>query len=179
MARSTVEALIILFFWTAMENLMTLHKTREKVPTTLFRDELKRQYFAGPISSRASRVLGPISCFRAVDTLRHMKLVVCLASWDYGEFLTQLLQWSLYAPKISRRREAQMCRIACPDERDSLSHHNECLLLYNRLYVFGVVLRRFRGEAIFSVTWSFELFLRSVQYGILIICFIDACAFCS
>ena len=57
------------------------------------------------------------------------------------------------------------------------------LITTNVLYWTNVCLylesysRRFRGEAIFSVTWSFELFLRSVQYGIVIMCFIDACAY--
>ena len=42
---------------------------KQKAATTLLRDELLRQDFDGPISLRASKVLGP------ADILLHMKLV--------------------------------------------------------------------------------------------------------
>ena len=37
---------------------------KQKAATTLLRDELHRQDFAGPISLRASKVLGPTSRFQ-------------------------------------------------------------------------------------------------------------------
>ena len=40
---------------------------KQKVATSLLRDELHRQDFAGPISLRASKVLGPISSYRVAE----------------------------------------------------------------------------------------------------------------
>ena len=51
---------------------------KQKVATGLLRDKLYTQNFAGPISSRASKVLGPISHYRIADILPHMKLRVLL-----------------------------------------------------------------------------------------------------
>ena len=48
---------------------------KQKVATGLLRDKLYEQDFAGPISVRASNVLGPISRYRVADILHHMKLV--------------------------------------------------------------------------------------------------------
>ena len=47
---------------------------KQKAATPCSRDEVYRQDFAGPIFLRASRVLGPISRFRIVEILPHMKL---------------------------------------------------------------------------------------------------------
>ena len=48
---------------------------KQKTATGLLLDKLHKQDFAGPLSSRASRVLGPISRHRVADILHHMKLV--------------------------------------------------------------------------------------------------------
>ena len=48
---------------------------KQKLATGLLRDKLYEQDFAGPISVRASKVLGPISRYRVVGILLHMKLV--------------------------------------------------------------------------------------------------------
>ena len=50
-------------------------KNKQKVATRLLLDKLHRQDFAGPLSSRASRVLGPISRYRVADIPLHMKIV--------------------------------------------------------------------------------------------------------
>ena len=46
---------------------------KQKVATGLLLDKLRTQDFAGPLSSRASRVLSPISRHRIADILPHMK----------------------------------------------------------------------------------------------------------
>ena len=46
----------------------------QKVATGLLRDKLHTQDFAGPISFRASKVLGPMSRYRVADIQNHMKL---------------------------------------------------------------------------------------------------------
>ena len=48
---------------------------KQKVATGLLLEKLHKKEFAGPLSSRASRVLGPISRYRVADILPHMKLV--------------------------------------------------------------------------------------------------------
>ena len=42
---------------------------KQNIATGLLLDKLHRQDFAGPLSSRASRVLGPISRYRVADIL--------------------------------------------------------------------------------------------------------------
>ena len=49
----------------------------KKVATSLLLEKLRQQDFAGPLSCRASRVLGPISRHRIADILLHMKCVSC------------------------------------------------------------------------------------------------------
>ena len=50
---------------------------KQKIATGLLIDKLHEQDIAGPLSSRASRVLGPISRHRGADILHHIKLVSC------------------------------------------------------------------------------------------------------
>ena len=49
---------------------------KQKVAAGLLLDRLHKQGFAGPLPSRASKVLGPISRYRVPDILPHMKLVL-------------------------------------------------------------------------------------------------------
>ena len=70
--------------------------------TSLLRDELHSQDVAGPISLRASKVLGPISRHRNADMLHHMKLGSRAArpGLTVG-FLRIPLQRAVYGTKIS------------------------------------------------------------------------------
>ena len=62
--------------WTAMTHLMKLRRVnKQKIASVLLLDTLHKQDFAGALSSRASRVLGPISRHRVADILLQMKLV--------------------------------------------------------------------------------------------------------
>ena len=45
---------------------------KQKIETGLLLDNMHKQDFAGPLSSRASRVLGPISRHRVADILPHI-----------------------------------------------------------------------------------------------------------
>ena len=116
--------------WTAVANLMILRRTKQKAATALLRDKLYEQDFAGPISLRASRILGPISRFRIVEILPHMKLVSRAArpGLTVG-FLRILCNGLCTAQRFHTEGEEQMCRVGCPDEPDSLAHNNECPLL--------------------------------------------------
>ena len=59
--------------WTVMTHFT--NSQREKVAIGLLLDKLHKQDLAGPLSSRASRVLGPISHHRVVDIQLHTQSV--------------------------------------------------------------------------------------------------------
>ena len=76
MALSTANAFDVVFRLDRNDTLDEVpQKKKQKIATGLLLDKLHKQDFAGPLSSRASRVLGPISRFRVADILPHMKLV--------------------------------------------------------------------------------------------------------
>ena len=71
-----------------------------------------------------------------------------------------------------------MCRVGFPGKPDSLSHDNENVLCCATfLPQSGDKLLCYHGEAIFSTTWSPSFFLRSLQYGIVVMGVIDAFAY--
>ena len=72
------------------------------------------------------------------------------------------------------REMKKMCRVGCPDEPDSLSHYNECLLLHNcfaSVWRHATILPR-RGHLFHDLIT--QIFPRSLQYGIVVMGFIDA-----
>ena len=78
MARSTAEAFNMVCHLDRNGKLDDFSKGQETEgchTTTLLRDELDGQDFAGPISLRASRIFGPTSRIRVVEILPRMKLV--------------------------------------------------------------------------------------------------------
>ena len=58
--------------------------TKQKAATGLFLDKLFKQDFAGPLSSRASKVLGPISRHRVADILPTCNLFRVLLGLGYS-----------------------------------------------------------------------------------------------
>ena len=107
---------------------------KQKAATTLLRGELHRQDFAGPISLRASKVLGPISCFRVVQTLLHMKLVsrasrpLGLPLLSCASFTTGYVRHKDFTLKERNKRVELDVRMS--------SHYNECPRLYNMFTSF-------------------------------------------
>ena len=125
---------ILYVVWTTMARLTIFHLTgNRRLPQALLRDELCRQDFAGPISFRAFRVLGPISRYRVADILLHMKLASRASRPGLTVGLLRILCSGLCtAQRFHTEGEGQTFRFGCPNEPDSLPHYNECLLLYNR-----------------------------------------------
>ena len=83
---------------------------------------LHEQDFAGPVSLRASRILGPISRFRIAVILLRVKLVS--RAFRLGlivGFLRILCNGLCTARRFDVEGEEQMCRSGCPDEPDPLS----------------------------------------------------------
>ena len=107
---------------------------KQKIATSLLCDKLHTQDFAGPISFRAFRVLGPISRYRVADILLHMKLASRASRPGLTVGLLRILCSGLCtAQRFHTAGEGQTFRFGCPNEPDSLPHYNECLLLYNLL----------------------------------------------
>ena len=76
---------------------------KQKVATGLIRDKQHTQDFAGPISLRASKVLGPISRYRIADILHHMKLASRASRPGLTfVFCAHPLRRAMHGSKISR-----------------------------------------------------------------------------
>ena len=114
---------------------------KQKVVTRLLLDKLRTQDFAGPLSTRASRVLGPISRHRIATILPHMKRVWRASRPGLLAGFLRILCNGLYtARRFHTAENDHTCRIGCPDEPDSITHHNVCPRLYN-IFLSGDMLR--------------------------------------
>ena len=107
-------------------------------------------YWTKLLSSRASKVLGPISRKRVADILPHMKLVSRASRPGLlVGFLRILCNGLCTAQRFHTVEHKHTCRIGCPDEPDSLTHYNECLRLF-RIFLSGDMLRYCHREIIFT-----------------------------
>ena len=72
--------------------------------------------------------------------------------------------------------DEQKCRVGCPNEPDSLSlsHYNECPLLYNMCTSIWRQATRFPRRSHLLHDLITEVCKRSLQYGIVVMGFIDA-----
>ena len=180
MARSTADAFNIVL---CLDHTCKLDDApqdkRPKVATASLRDKLLAHHFAGPFSLRASRILGPISRFRVAEILPHMKLASCASRPGLTVFFLRILCNGLCtAHRFHVEGEAQMCRIGCPDEPDSISHYNECPELYNlfaSIWVHATSLPR-RSHLLHDLVT--QVFQRSLQCGIVVMGLVDAFCAC-
>ena len=100
---------------------------KQKVVTSLLLDKLRTQDFAGPLSSRVIRVLGPISRHCIAHILPHMRRVSRASRLGLlVGFLRILCDGLCIAHRFHTAVIDHICRIGCPDEPDSLSHRNVC-----------------------------------------------------
>ena len=141
-------------------------KKKQKAAKALLSNELQKQDSAKPVSLRVSRILAPVSRFRTAQILPQMNL----ASRASRPGLTVGF---LRIPQHVEKEE-QMCRVGCLDEPDSLSHCNECPLLYN---FFASVCRQAtvpprRGHLLHDLIA--QVSPQSLQYGIVV----DGCHRC-
>ena len=91
------------------------HK-KQKVAAGLLLDKLHKQDFAGPLSSRASRVLGPISRYRVADILLHMKLVSRASRPGLlVGFLRILCNELCTAQRFHTEENDHSCCVGCPN----------------------------------------------------------------
>ena len=105
---------------------------KHNVAIWLLMNKLHNQDFAGPLASRASRVLGPISRHRVADILHHMKSVSRASRPGLlVGFLCILCNGLCTAQRFHTDEHDHTCRVGCPNEPDSLTHYNECPRLCN------------------------------------------------
>ena len=147
---------------------------KQEVATGLLRDELYEQDFAGPVSLRASKVLGPISRYRVADILPHMKLVLRASRPGLTVGILRILCNGLStAQRFHTVEHDHTCRVGCPNEPDSLSHYGECPRLWGMFTSFwgqASVLPR-RNHLLHDLIT--KVFLRSLQHGIEVMGFGD------
>ena len=111
---------------------MILHRKKQKVATALLRDKLHEQDFAGPISLRASRILGPISRFRVAEILLHMKLASRAARPGLiVGFIRILCNGLCTAERFHTEGDVNNYVVLDARMHPTLPHFNECSLLYN------------------------------------------------
>ena len=136
-----------------MANLMKLRQKKQKVDTGLLRDKLYEQDFAGLLSLRASKVLGPISRYRVVDILLHMNMYLLVLGSLLAFFAFSATGYAWLKDFTLRMMnkcvvlDARMNPTLSPTTTNSLA----CMIC---LDLFGDRLLSFRGEAIFSMTCS-------------------------
>ena len=123
--------------WTVMTSLDDVPQNKnQKVATGLLLDWLHEQNFAGPLSLRASKVLGPISRYRVADILPHMKLASRASRPGLAVGIPRILCNGLCTPlRFHTEEHDHTCRVGS-SEPDSLSHCNECPRLYNTFTSF-------------------------------------------
>ena len=156
-----------------MTHLMMFLKTKkQKITTGLLLD---KQDFAGPLSGCASRVLGPISRHRVADILPHMKIASRPSRPGLlVGFLRILCNGLCTAQKFHTEEHDHTCRVGCPNEPDSLTHYNECSMLYNIFVSFWrhSAIVPHRNHLLHDLIT--RVFLRSLQDGIVVLGFLDA-----
>ena len=136
--------------WTVMANLTKLRRIRSR---RLLRDKQNEQDFAGPISQRASNVLGPIIRYGVAVILLHMKLVSRASRLGLTVGSLRILCNGLCtAQRFHAEEHDHTCCAGCPNEPDSLPHYNECPRLYGKFTSFLGGFLYFHGETIFHMT---------------------------
>ena len=152
---------------------------RKNVATGPLLDQLRKQDFAGPHSSRASRVLGPISRQRVADMLPHMKSVSRASRPGLlVGFLRILCNGHCTAQRFHTEEHDHTCRIGCANEPDSLSHYDECPRLYNFLFSLWRHATILPQRNLLLHDLITRVFLRSLQHGIVVLGFLDAFGLC-
>ena len=149
MASSTASAFDIVFRLDLDDTLDEVPQSKkQKIATGLLLDKLHKQDFAGFLSGRASRVLGPISRHRVADILHHMKSVSRASRPGLLVGFLRILCDVLYtAQRFHTEEHDHTCRIGCPNEPDSSVPG--CTTF---LFLSGDMLRYFHKEIIFYTT---------------------------
>ena len=153
---------------------------KQKAATGLLLDTLHKQDFAGLLACRASRVLGPISRHSVVDILSHMKSVSRASRPGLLVGFLRIFCNGLCIAHIFHTDEHDhTCRIGCPDALDSLSHYyNECPRLFYIFFSFWRHATTLPPRTRLLHDLNTRVFMQSLQYGIVVLGFLDAFCLC-
>ena len=159
-----------------MTHLMKFRETKkQKVATGLLLGKLHKQDFDGPLASRASKVLGPISRYRVADIWPHMKIVSRASRPGLlVGFLRILCNGLCTARRFHAAENDHTCRVGCPNEPDSLTDYNVCPRLCNIFPSFWRHSTTLPPRNCLFRDLISRAFLQSLQYGIVVMGFLDA-----
>ena len=130
---------------------------KQKIATEFLCAKLYAQDFAGLLSTRASRILGPISRHRIADMLPHMKRVSCASRLGLTVGILQILcNGPCAAQRFHNEEQENMCRVGFPDGPDSFARYNVWPRFAMWSVLFGGWLAYVHGETIFYVTSSLK-----------------------
>ena len=161
---STQRMHLILFVgWTVMTHMMKFRKTKNR--------KLPLGYFW---THSINKTLLGLS-LRVADILHHMKNVLRASRPGLlVGFLRILCNGLCTALRFHTEEFDHTCRIGCPDERNSLTHYNECPTLHSifiSLWRHATILPQ-RNHLLHDLIT--RVFMRSLQYGIVVLGFLDA-----
>ena len=146
---------------------------KQELATGLLLDKLYEKDFAGLNSLQASKVLGPITRYRVADILHHMKLVSRPSRPGLTDGVRRILCNGLCAAqRFHTEVNEQMCRVGCPNEPDSLITTNALRLYDMFVSIWGHVAVFPRRNHLLHDLIT-QVFLRSLQCGIVVMGFID------
>ena len=160
--------------WTVIANLVMLRRIRSR--------RLLLDYFVTKYMSRTLLGLSPYEprkfWGRSVDTELRTTCpteicIACFSSWLIVGVLRILCNGLCTAQRFHIEEHDHTCRVGCPNEPDSLSHYNECPRLYCKFTSFwgqaAVLPQNHLPHDLIT-----QVFVRSLQYGIVVMGFIDA-----
>ena len=125
---------------TVMTNLMKLRRKRNRRLSLEYSvTNFLEQDFAGPISLRASEVLGPVSRCRVADVQPHMKLVSRASCPGLIVGVLRILcNGRCTAQRFHTDEHDHTCRVGCPNEPDSSLALQRVCLFIRKIYFFLV-----------------------------------------
>ena len=164
---------------TTVANLMNLYRTKNKrLSQPCFATNYRSTTLPNKYLHAFPKFLDGSVAYALRRFLPHMKLASRASRPGLTVGFLRILRNGLCtAQRFHVEGEAQMCRIGCPDEPESLSHCTECPLLYNlfaSIWAQGTVLPR-RGHLFHDMIT--QVFLRSLQHVIVVMGLIDACVY--
>ena len=162
--------------WTVTTHLTKLHKTKNrKLPPICFWTRCVHKTLLVLLLAEPPESLGPISRHRVADILPHMKKVSRASRPGLlVGFLHILCNGLCTAQRFHTAEDDHTCRSGCPDAPDSLCHCNECPRLHNVFLSFWRHATMAPPRNCLPHDLTSRVFLRSLQYGIVVLGFLDA-----
>ena len=168
--------LLLFVGWTVMTHLMMCRKTKNRnLPLGCswanFINKTLLDFF--PVAPRESWDRSVVIVLLTSCTTIKLFRVLLVLGYSLDSFASYEMGSALHRGFHTDEHD-HTCRIGCPDEPDSLTHYNECSRLYNIFLSFwrhATILPR-RNHMLHDLIT--RVFLQSLQYGIVVLGFLDA-----